>query len=433
MSTSSSPRAYDVVVFGASGFTGQYVALDLAREVMLKNKTRAKKDQLKIAIAGRNQAKLESILHMVHEHVSMDIPILLADATDAQSMFQLCAQARVILNCTGPFRFYGEKVVQACIQTATNYLDITGEPDFIERMVFKYHDAAVKNNVVILHACGFDSIPSEMGTVFTCDQLVQHDPTIVPTGVEAFIDIQGESAHYTTYQCIVEGLANVRELQDLRKKTRSVVEYASPVALPKRILGYEPRLNKYAIRFPGADASIVRRSQVEHTKRHPDQKAIRFSVYLVNNSCLYTILMACWGVFLQLMIWIPFEYGKQFLLDYPRLCTAGTFSHEGPSQQVLDASTFSTTFFGQGMSSNQELVRVQTKVSGPEAGYVATPIMINECAFRVLEHDLNCAQGVITTASAFRGTKLIPELNRRGLRFDVVQKPTTESLLASKL
>lgn len=99
------------------------MALDLAREVMVKNKTRAKKDgPLKIAIAGRSQAKLENISKMVQEHVQMeDIPILLADATDPQSMLRLCAQARVVLNCTGPFRFYGTLNSYISLNTSSEY------------------------------------------------------------------------------------------------------------------------------------------------------------------------------------------------------------------------------------------------------------------------------------------------------------------------
>lgn len=288
-----------------------------------------------------------------------------------------------------------------------------------------------------------DSVPSEMGTVFTCDQLVQHNPAIVPTAVEAFIKIKGESAHYTTYQCLVEGLANVQELVKLRQQTstrKNLVEYYASKQSPisKRLLGYEPRLGTYILRFPGADASIVKRSQVEQLEVYPEEhKAvmmIHFSIYLVTTSCLSLASWVCWGLFLQLMIWIPL--GKQFLLTYPRLCTLGTFSHEGPTQAVLDASSFSTTFLGQGIlldegldekKSPQAVVRVTTRISGPEAGYVATPIMLNECAFRVLAQDLHVSRGNITTASAFRGTQLIPELHRRGIRFDVVSKPTTTS------
>ena len=153
-------REFDVVVFGATGFTGKLVC-EYLRD------TGAKLGDLKWAIAGRSHAKLES----VSRELGIDVPMVVADSTDGPSLEAMAARTAVVLTTVGPYLRYGEALVQACISKKTNYCDLTGELPFIAEMVEKYHDAAMTAGVKIVHSCGFDSIPSDIGTGFLQERL----------------------------------------------------------------------------------------------------------------------------------------------------------------------------------------------------------------------------------------------------------------------
>ncbi|XP_064197175.1 saccharopine dehydrogenase-like oxidoreductase isoform X3 [Anguilla rostrata] len=113
-----------------------------------------------------------------------EVGIILADVGDLASLATMCKQGVVVLNCVGPYRFYGEPVVKACIENGTHYMDICGEPQFLEGMQLKYQSQAAENGVYVIGSCGFDSIPADMGIQFTRDHF---KGTL--TAVESFLTI----------------------------------------------------------------------------------------------------------------------------------------------------------------------------------------------------------------------------------------------------
>lgn len=149
-------KTYDVIVWGATGFTGRLVAEYLLRQYGLGG-------DLRWAIAGRNQAKLEALRA---ELGAPGLPILLADAADRPSLDRLAAQTQVVCACAGPYALHGSEVVGACVAQDAHYCDLSGEVPWMRRMVDRYHEAAVVKGVKIVHSCGFDSIPSDMGVFF---------------------------------------------------------------------------------------------------------------------------------------------------------------------------------------------------------------------------------------------------------------------------
>ena len=150
------PRTYDIVVFGASGFTGRLVAEYLAEK--------AGESDLRVALAGRSRDKLERIKKDLGE-VAKHWPIEVADSFDGDALDALAKKSVVIATTVGPFAKYGERLVAACVANGTHYADITGEVQFIRRMIDKHHDAAKESGARIVHCCGFDSIPSDLGTL----------------------------------------------------------------------------------------------------------------------------------------------------------------------------------------------------------------------------------------------------------------------------
>lgn len=149
--------AYDLVLFGATGFTGRLVAEYLARNA----------HGLALALAGRSRPRLEAVkqrLVAIQPSLS-DLPLLIADSADPASLARVCAAARVVCTTVGPYSKHGRALVAACVQAGRDYCDLTGEVQFIRAMIDQHHAAAQRTGARIVHCCGFDSIPSDLGVL----------------------------------------------------------------------------------------------------------------------------------------------------------------------------------------------------------------------------------------------------------------------------
>lgn len=150
---------YDLVVFGATSFVGQILTKYLAEYFA------SQKEQLRWAIAGRSQQKLQQVKDTLGT-VGEAVPILIADANSQTELDALCAQTRVVVSTVGPYAFYGEPLIQACVNNGTDYCDLTGETQWIKQMITKYEAQAQQSGARIVHCCGFDSVPSDMGVYY---------------------------------------------------------------------------------------------------------------------------------------------------------------------------------------------------------------------------------------------------------------------------
>ncbi|KAG0164967.1 hypothetical protein DFQ28_009832 [Apophysomyces sp. BC1034] len=152
-----SGRKYDLVVFGASGFTG---ALTCEYLVEVGDKT------LKWAIAGRSLSKLEKVKESLvkMDESAKELDILIADSSNPESLDSVVRDTRVVISTVGPFIKYGTPLVEACMRQKTHYVDITGEYAWIKQIIDRFHEEAKQNHVLIVPACGFDSVPSDLGT-----------------------------------------------------------------------------------------------------------------------------------------------------------------------------------------------------------------------------------------------------------------------------
>ncbi len=151
-------KRFDLVVFGATSFVGQILT------DYLVNTCRSDPD-LRWAIAGRSRDKLE-VLKASLGSAGAALEILLADAGDSDSLKHLCAQTRVVVSTVGPYALHGEPLVRACVESGTDYCDLTGEVQWIRRMIQQYEPLARQSGARIVHCCGFDSIPSDLGVWF---------------------------------------------------------------------------------------------------------------------------------------------------------------------------------------------------------------------------------------------------------------------------
>ncbi|MFE0011181.1 saccharopine dehydrogenase family protein, partial [Streptomyces erythrochromogenes] len=169
-------RAYDVVLFGATGFVGALTAEYLAAHAPAG---------CRWALAGRDLAKLERLRERLAsiDPACATLPLLRADAQDAAAVRELAASTRVLATTVGPYVWYGAGLVAACTEAGTDYVDLTGEPEFVDRMYVEHDARARETGARLVHACGFDSIPADLGAYFTVRQL----PEGVPLTVDGFM------------------------------------------------------------------------------------------------------------------------------------------------------------------------------------------------------------------------------------------------------
>src|SRR3954469_14595410 len=195
----SSDRELDLVLFGATGFTGRLTAEYLARHAP---------DDLRWGLAGRNEAKVEGVrdeLASVDDALG-DLPLLHADVTDEVSLKDVANRARVVITTVGPYLHYGEPLVAACAEAGTDYVDLTGEPEFVDRAYVAHHATAQQTGARLVHACGFDSIPHDLGAYFTVRQL----PDDVPISLRGVVRV-GAMMSGGTFHTAMNGFSRLRQ------------------------------------------------------------------------------------------------------------------------------------------------------------------------------------------------------------------------------
>src|ERR1700749_396114 len=156
-----SSAKFDIVVYGATGFTGQLVAEYLTQHYK-SDKT------LKWAMAGRSLDKLKSVRDAIG--APAETPLIVADAADAASLKAMVEQTRSVITTVGPYQFYGEELLAACVANGTDYFDLCGEPVWMRQMIDKYEAAAKARGARIVFSCGFDSVPFELGAFFVQEE-----------------------------------------------------------------------------------------------------------------------------------------------------------------------------------------------------------------------------------------------------------------------
>lgn len=157
-----STPSHDLIVFGATSFVGQILTRYLAEQFGTQG-------SLKWAIAGRSEQKLAALRNSLGLAAGK-VPLVVADAADARALRRLCDSTRVVISTVGPYALYGEPLVKACAEAGTDYCDLTGEVQWIRRMIRAYEPTARSSGARIVHCCGFDSIPSDLGVYFLQQQ-----------------------------------------------------------------------------------------------------------------------------------------------------------------------------------------------------------------------------------------------------------------------
>ncbi|MFE6821103.1 saccharopine dehydrogenase family protein [Streptomyces sp. NPDC057690] len=383
-----SDRPYDIVLFGATGFVGTLTAEYLAAHAPA---------DLRWAIAGRGEEKLERL----RERLGGDVGVLRADVSDPASLRALAEQARVVATTVGPYVSYGEELVAACADTGADYLDLTGEPEFVDLMYVRHDARARETGARLLHACGFDSVPHDLGVYFTVRQL----PEGVPLTVDGFVSVDATFSGGTFASALGQFARGRQMLAAARERGRHEPRLmgrraAAPVGPPR----FAPEVGAWALPLPTIDPQIVLRSARALPRYGPD---FRYRHY----AAVRRLPVAVGGVAAvgTLAAAAQLPPARRWLSD--RLKPG-----EGPSAQKRARSWFSVRFVGEGGGR-----RVYTEVAGGDPGYDETAKMFAEAALALACDDLPPTAGQVTTAVAM-GDALTGRLTRAGVRFRVASR-----------
>jgi short subunit dehydrogenase-like uncharacterized protein len=395
----TSDRRFDIVLYGATGFTGGLVADYLARA--------SERSPLRWALAGRALEKLQTVRARLGLAAgSARAPELIAaEASDAESLTRMAAAARVVITTVGPYIKYGEPLVRACAEAGTDYVDLAGEPAFVDAMVERYHPRAAASGARIVHACGFDSIPHDLGAYFTLQALharmTPEQRQHAPVTIEGFVRARG-SFSGGTWHSMLEILSNLRGERAERERRRAARSASDVRASQVRArLSYRSDLGFWALPMPTIDPAVVVRSGELLPEYGPE---FRYGHYLALDHALEVAgVLAGVGTVFALAQLKPTKALLQ-KLKHPG---------QGPDERTRRNSFFRVIFAGK--AAGQE---VACEVRGGDPGYGETAKMIAESAL-CLAFDrarLPGHSGVITPAAAM-GNTLIERLQHAGITF----------------
>jgi short subunit dehydrogenase-like uncharacterized protein len=382
-------RSYDVVLMGATGFTGGLTAAYLAAHMPAEGSW---------ALAGRDLDRLGAL----RDGLGVDVPLLRADVTDPDSLRDLASSARVVITTVGPYLHYGEPLVAACAEAGTDYVDLTGESEFVDLMYLKYHERALETGARIVHACGFDSIPHDLGAYFT----VQRLPAGLPMRVRGYLRVNATFSGGTAHSAI-NVLSRGRESRDAHRRRRQ----AEPALQDRRVRSVTGRphrnagLGAWALPLPTIDPEIIRRSATALDAYGPDFSYSHFLAMKHLPSAVGTVAGTA-----GLMTATQIPPVRDWLLGRVK-------PGDGPSAEKRAKSWFSVHFIGE--AGDQKIV---TKVSGGDPGYDETAKMLAESGMALAYDDLPKTAGQVTTTEAM-GDALLERLQRAGIAFTVVGGP----------
>ncbi len=411
-------KKFDVVLWGATGFTGQLVAEYLAKHA---------DTAVKWAIAGRSQQKLETVqrkLATINASLS-DLPILVGDSHDKASLEAIVSQTKVLCTTVGPYAKYGDLLVEICVEQGINYCDLTGEVPWIRKNVETLHDKAQETGARIVHCCAFDSIPSDLGNLMVQEHALAEYGRPCDTVKFAMYSASGGISGGT-----------IASLLEIVKEAGKDKEFRKMLANPYNLVpGKKPDWSqtdqtrgRYDEDFgfwtgpfmmAGINTRIVRRSN--HLLGNPWGKDFKYSETMripggVTGRIGAHAFSTGFGLFQILAAIGP----TRRVLETAVLPKPG----EGPSEEKRESGYFKTKLLGFIPAQGSEpQIKVEGVVVGQkDPGYGETAKMLGESALCLALDEQTSGGGILTPASAM-GMTLVHRLRNAGMTFMVESGP----------
>jgi short subunit dehydrogenase-like uncharacterized protein len=405
-------RPFDIVLWGATGFTGRLVAEHLAG-----------KEGVRWAMAGRSRAKLEATRNDVAARFpsAASVPLLIGDAADQASLAAIASQARVVASTVGPFAIHGEPLVAACVASRTDYCDSTGEPNFIRRIIDAHHEAARAAGVRIVPTCGFDSIPSDLGTFLLADHARSQGRALAE--VRAYVTAAKGGMSGGTVASMLQILDAVAHDRDMRRLL------ADPYSLsPDRAndLGVDGR-DRIAPRWDaeaggwaapwvmaGINSRVVRRSNALLGHRYGKRFRYEEAMLMRGRVAGAAQAAAMTAAFAAAFTVLGTSKAARDLAA-KKLPAPG----QGPPRAEREAGYFKLRLYG--VLEGDERASLLARVDGKgDPGYAATSRMVGESALCLaLDPAAPGFEGGVLTPATALGMHLVERLRRADIQLDV--------------
>ena len=386
----------DIIIYGATGFTGKlcvkyFQSLDTT---------------VTWAMAGRNLIKLEKVA----KENQTNVEILIADSDDEKALDNLTSRARVILSTTGPFHRYGSKLVASCIKNHTHYVDITGENFWVKGLIEKHHKEASAKGIRIIPSCGFDSIPSDLGTFFAAKALSQPIKRI-----ESFHSYQGGASGGTLETMFSMGELDLGDdLTDpfLLNPEDSYSNKQKQLSSDRLGIAKKPQINAWSGPFIMATANtrVVRRTEALLALRQESYGAdFTYQEYAFHKSWFSAVKSLVLTGLSVLVLLSPLKRLVKPFLPKPG---------EGPSESVQENGWFDCKYIVETEEGTKKVFNMSGK---GDPGYKVTSKLVSECALCLIE-DLERLPGGpeyggVLTSAAGLGSPLITRLKKAGISF----------------
>ncbi|MGH1562340.1 saccharopine dehydrogenase family protein [Mumia sp. DW29H23] len=362
---------YAFALLGATGFTGGLTADYLAAHAP---------EGASWAIAGRSRAKLDAVVARIADAGGTIPEVVVADVTDPRSLRALAESTGVLASTVGPYALHGAPVVAACADAGTTYCDLTGEPEFVDRTWLDHHDTAVRTGARLVHACGFDSVPYDLGVLYTVRQLPPDLPITVRGYVRAGAELSGG-----TYQSALGAFAGYRSSRATAKERRR--REGRPEGRRVRGLPERPARGAsgdgWALPLPTIDPQIVLRSARALEAYGPDFAYGHYAQFRHLPTAVATTL----GLGALVV-------GAQ-VPPVRRALMGAKGSGEGPSEERRARSWFRVRFEAEAGGT-----RLVTEAAGGDPGYTETARMLGETMMALAYDDVPEVAGQVTTAVA---------------------------------
>jgi len=401
----SHSREFDIIVWGASGFTGRLVAEYIFKKYGVSN-------SLKWAMAGRNQGKLEKVRAEVADNT---VPLVIADSQDEVSIKAMVQKAKVICTTVGPYAKYGSKLVAACVENQTHYCDLAGEVQWMRRMIDQHHEAAKANGTKIVHTCGFDSIPSDMGVYYVQQEAKNIAGNFAKDIKMRVIAFKGEMSG-GTYASLGNVMAEAQKDKSIYKVLTNPYslnpegEQSGPDKKDLQSVVYDKTTKNWIYPFimAGINTKVVRRSNA--LMGYPYGKDFRYEEAVMGGKGMggrikSTIIALSMGIMMLAKPGSLVKKGVDAILPKPG---------EGPNKQVREAGFYNLKF----IATLKDGSVLNGKVTGDmDPGYGSTSKMMAESAI-CLAKDLLPDVGGVLTPSVAMGKILLKRLEENaGLTF----------------
>ena len=386
----------DIIIYGATGFTGKLCV----KYFQSLNTT------VNWAMAGRNLIKLEKVA----KENQTNVEILIADSDDEKALDNLTSRARVILSTTGPFHRYGSKLVASCIKNHTHYVDITGENFWVKGLIEKHHKEASAKGIRIIPSCGFDSIPSDLGTFFAAKALSQPIKRI-----ESFHSYQGGASGGTLETMFSMGELDLGDdLTDpfLLNPEDSYSNKQKQLSSDRVGIAKKPEINAWSGPFIMATANtrVVRRTEALLALRQESYGAdFTYQEHAFHKSWFSAVKSLVLTGLSVLVLLSPLKRLVKPFLPKPG---------EGPSESVQENGWFDCKYIVETEEGTKKVFNMSGK---GDPGYKVTSKLVSECALCLIE-DLERLPGGpeyggILTSAAGLGSPLITRLKKAGISF----------------